>query len=225
MDIALLTALIAAGAALFGTWFSNRHNRQLKLIELREQTASTIRQEKRQVYLELLRANRMSVQYAVQLGYADMGQQLNVDLDAVEAASAKFQRLIPELELVASREVYDLSQELYRVTDRCNDTMYRESEKRFAPFERSGEEPSLEQKVVIWEEVRSEVQRVYEQQGMEHLYRQVRNQIRQELGFLALDPSLVPTPQEIEKLREELSSLDQMRLRSDDEQARAQSGQ
>lgn len=196
------------------TWLSNRHNRQLKLVELREQTAHTIRQEKREVYLELLKANRRSIQYAVQLGYMDLGQQLSVDIDEIDAASARFRQLIPELELVASREVYELSQELYRTMDRCNDTMYRESEKRFASFDLSDGEPTPEQKIAIWEEVRGEVQKVYEQQGMEKLYAQVRNQIRQELGFLALDPSLVPTPEEVEKLRRELSNLDQMRLRS-----------
>ena len=210
----LLTALITAGGVLFATWLSNRHNRQLKLIELREQTARTIRQEKREVYLELLKTNRMSVQYAVQLGYMDLGQQLSVDVETIEAASTRFGRLIPELELVASREVYDLSQKLYTATARCNDTMYRESEKRFASVVCPGGELTPEQKISIWEEVRGEVQKVYEQQDMEQLYGQVRNQIRQELGFLALDPSLVPTPEEIEKLRRELAALDQMRLRS-----------
>lgn len=61
---ALATALAALGAA----WLTNKHNRSLKVIELREQTARTIRQEKREVYLELLKANRMLVQYAVQMG-------------------------------------------------------------------------------------------------------------------------------------------------------------
>lgn len=210
----ILTALITASGVLFATWLSNRHNRQLKLVELREQTARTIRQEKREVYLELLRTNRRSVQYAVQLGYMDLGQQLSVDISEIDAASARFGQLIPELELVASREVYELSQELYKAMARCNDTMYRESEKRFIPFDRSGEEPTQEQKIAIWEEVRGEVQKVYEQQSMEQIYGQVRNQIRQELGFLALDPSLVPTTEEVEKLRRELSSLDQMRSRS-----------
>ncbi len=51
-------------------------------------------------------------------------------------------------------------------------------------FDRSGEELTPEQKISIWEEVRNEVQKVYEQQGIEQIYAQVRNQIRQELGFL-----------------------------------------
>lgn len=206
----ILTALITASGVLFATWLSNKHNRQLKLVELREQTARTIRQEKRDVYLELLKANRRAVQYAVQLGYMDLGQQLSVDISEIEAASARFGQLIPELELVASREVYDLSQELYKAMARCNDTMYRESEKRFIPFDRSGEEPTQEQRIAIWEEVRDEVQKTYEQQNMEQLYSQVRSQIRQELGFLALDPALVPTPEEIAKLRRELAGLDQV---------------
>lgn len=63
--IALLTALVTATAALGAAWITSKHNRGLKVIELREQTARTIRQEKREVYLELLKANRMLVQYAV----------------------------------------------------------------------------------------------------------------------------------------------------------------
>ncbi|HEX6709980.1 MAG TPA: hypothetical protein VF068_06575, partial [Rubrobacter sp.] len=65
---------------------------------------------------------------------------------------------------------------------------------------------------------RAEVQEHYDELGMEQLYSQLRNRIREELGFLALDPTLVPTTEELKKLRKELSNLDQMRLRSDVEQ-------
>ena len=199
MVATLLTALITAGGVLFATWLANRHNRQLKL-------------------LELLRANRRAVQYALQINHMGLDQQLTVDLNAMNAASEKFGELIPELELVASREVYDLSQELYRAMSRCNERMYLESERRFVEFDRKNKEPSLEQKVAIWEEVRAEVQKLYDELGMEQLYSQLRNRIREELGYLALDPSLVPTTEELKKLRKELSNLDQMRLRSDVEQ-------
>lgn len=210
--IALLTALVTATAALGAAWITSRHNRGLKVIELREQTARTIRQEKREVYLELLKANRMLVQYAVQMGYMGLGQQLQVNIGAVAAASDRFQRMIPELELVASRPIYDLSQRLYAATSRCTDAMYRESERRFADLERDNpdQSPSPEQKAAIWEEVRAEVQKVYEEQGIEGLYRQLRNQVREELGFLVLDPTLVPTPEETAKLRRELANLDQI---------------
>jgi hypothetical protein len=218
MAVTLLTALITAGGVLFATWLANRHNRQLKLLELREETARTIRQEKREVYLELLRANRRAVQYAVQISHMGLDQQLTVDLSAMNAASDKFGELIPELELVASREVYDLSQELYRAMSRRNEKMYLESEQRFVEFDRKYKEPSLEQKIAIWEEVRVEVQKIYDELGMEQRYSQLRNRIREELGFLALDPSLVPTTEELKKLRKELSNLDQMRLRADIEQ-------
>jgi hypothetical protein len=218
MAVTLLTALITAGGVLFATWLANRHNRQLKLLELREETARTIRQEKRKVYLELLRANRRAVQYAVQISHMGLDQQLTVDLSAMNAASDKFGELIPELELVASREVYDLSQELYRAMSRRNEKMYLESEQRFVEFDRKYKEPSLEQKIAIWEEVRVEVQKIYDELGMEQRYSQLRNRIREELGFLALDPSLMPTTEELKKLRKELSNLDQMRLRADIEQ-------
>jgi hypothetical protein len=97
--VTLITALTVAAATLLGVLLSNKHNRQMELIKLREQTALTIRNEKRGVYLELLRVNRMSLQYAVQISHAGLEQQLSVDLDAINAASDKFQRLIPELEL------------------------------------------------------------------------------------------------------------------------------
>lgn len=205
---ALATALAALGAA----WLTNRHNRGLKLIELREQTALTIRQEKREVYLQLLRSYRTLAQYAVQMGHMGLEQQLRVDVDALDAVSEESQRLIPELELVASRPIYDLSQQLYAASSRCSDTMYHESERRFAGLERGnpGREPSPEEKEAIWEEVRAEVQKVYEGQGIEMLYGRLRNQVREELGFLALDPGLVPTPEETARLRKELSNLDQL---------------
>lgn len=211
MSAAVFTALITAGGVLIATWLSNRHNRGLKLIEIREQTALTLRQEKREVYLEVLRANRLSVQYVIQLSHMDLGEQLRVDTDAIDAASERFRKLIPELEIVGSSEVYDLSQELYAGVSRCNAAMYRESEQRFSAYDRAGEQPTPEQGEAIWEEVRTEVQKVYEGLDMEGLYGRLRNQIRRELGFLALEPDLVPTPEETRKLREELANLDQLR--------------
>lgn len=207
-----LAALATALAALGSAWLTNRHNRGLKLIELREQTALTIRQEKREVYLQLLRSYRALAQYAVQMGHMGLEQQLRVDVDALDAVSEESQRLIPELELVASRPIYDLTQQLYAASSRCSDTMYHESERRFAGFERDnpGREPSPEEKAAIWEEVRAEVQKVYEEQDIERLYSQLRNQVREELGFLALDPGLVPTPEDTAKLRRELANLDQL---------------
>jgi hypothetical protein len=89
---------------------SNRHSRDLKMIEIGEQRTQTKRQERREVYLELLRSYRMSVQYAAQMGYMALGQQLSVDLASVDEATEKFRRLIPELEIVGSDEVRDLSQ-------------------------------------------------------------------------------------------------------------------
>lgn len=137
---------------------------------------------------------------------------MRVNVGTVDAASERFQRLIPELELVASRPIYDLSQQLYAATSRCTNTMYWESERRFAEFE--SENPGLglsqEQKGAIWEGVSAEVQKVYEKQGIEQLYGQLRNQVREELGFLALDPELVPTPEETARLRKELANLDQL---------------
>ena len=67
-----LVALIGSVATLVGVWLTQRsnrqtkvieleHNRELKLVELREQTARMIRQEKREAYLEALKASRISV--------------------------------------------------------------------------------------------------------------------------------------------------------------------
>src|SRR5215207_2586193 len=107
MDPTLITAITALGGpligaviALIGVKIAQRSNRDLKIIELREQTARTIRQEKREVYLELLRANKASVQFVTQLGYMALGQQRQVDPTAIEEASRKFRTIIPELELV-----------------------------------------------------------------------------------------------------------------------------
>ena len=48
---------------------------------------------------------------------------------------------------------------------------------------------------------------MFEEQDTERLYIALRNQIREELGFLALSPSLVPTPEELEELDREMKEL------------------
>src|SRR5215204_6542333 len=204
--------IIGGIIALFSVKIAQRHNRDVKILEIREQTVRTLRQEKREAYLELLRVNRMSAQYATQLGYMALGQQLQVNPNALVAASEKYKDLIPELEIVASGRIYDLAQQLYTAASQCQDTMFRESEQRFQEYERNNpnQEPSPEQKAAIWEEVRAKVQKVFEGQGIVQLYFQLRNQIKQELGFLALDPKLVPSPEELEKLRQEFAKRDQL---------------
>lgn len=217
---AIITPLVTAGGVLLANLISNKHNRNLKIIELGEQRTQTKRQEKREVYLELLRVYRMSVQYAAQMGFMELGQQLQVDIASVDEASEKFRRLIPELEIVGSEKVRDLSQELYASTARCNDIMYVESEKRFATFDRTGQQPSPQQKAAIWEEVSKEVQKVYVQIGMEDLYAQLRAQIRKELGFDSLETSLLPGAEEAAKLHKQILNNDQMRLRSSRQKGR-----
>ncbi len=206
---ALGASLVTAIATLIGVWISQRNSRQLKIIELREETARTIRQEKREVYLEVLKSNKIAVQYAVQMGYMSLGQQLRVNPDALDVASERFGELIPEIEIVASREIYDLSQRLYTATSSCIDTMYRENERLFAEFEREypGQQLTQEQAEAIWERVRAKVQEEYERQEINQLYMRLRNRIKEELGFLALDPSLAPTSEETEGLRRELIEL------------------
>ncbi len=222
---ATVSVVVVPITTLFGVWITQRNNREtkrteleanrdLKMLELEEQSESTKRQERREVYLELLRAYRMSVQYAAQMGYMVLGQQLQVDIKTVDEARERFRRLIPELEIVGSEEVRDLSQELYTATAKCNDVMYVESEKRFATFDQLGRQPSPQQKAVIWQEVSSEVQKVYEGMNIENLYAQLRTQIRKELGFAS--PNTEPTlgPEEAKKLHRQLLNIDQMRLRS-----------
>jgi hypothetical protein len=211
---AIFAPLITAGGVLLANVLSNRHSRDLKMIEIGEQRTQTKRQERREVYLELLRSYRMSVQYAAQMGYMALGQQLSVDLASVDEATEKFRRLIPELEIVGSDEVRDLSQELYTATARCNDVMYVESERRFAAFDKAGKQPSPQQTATIWEEVSAEVQKVYEEMGMENLYAQLRTQIRKELGFTSPEADPIPGLEEAKKLHKQLLNVDQMRLRS-----------
>lgn len=184
---AIFAPLVTAGGVLLANLLSNKHNRNLKSIELREQRTQTKRHEKREVYLELLRAYRMSVQYSAQMGFMELGQQLQVDIASIDEATEKFRRLIPELEIVGSEEVRDVSQELYAATSRCNDVMYVESERRFAAFDRIAQQPSSQQKAAIWQEVSTEIRKVYEEANMESLYAQLRTQIRKELGFSSLE--------------------------------------
>jgi hypothetical protein len=189
-------------------------NRDLKTMELGEQREGMKRQERREVYLDLLSAYRMSVQYAAQMGHMALGQQFQVDIRTVEETQERFKRLIPELEIVGSDEVKDLLQELYRATARCNDVMYTESEKRFTPFDQRGQQPTPQQTAAIWKEVSAEVQQVYEEMSMEGLYAQLRTQIRKELGFTSQDTDPTLSPEEAKKLHSQLLNMDQMRLRS-----------
>lgn len=223
--IPIIPALIIPLATLLGVWITQRnnrktklieleHSRDLKMIEIEDQMQQTQRQEKREVYLEVLRAYRMSVQYSAQLSHMALGQQLQVDIASVYEGTDKFRRLLPELEIVGSEEVRDFFQELYSATAKCNNVMYVESEKRFSPFDQRGIHPSPQQKAAIWEEVSAEVRKVYEVRGMENLYAQLRTQIRKGLGFTSQDTDLMPSPEAAKKLHTQLLNVDQMRLRS-----------
>lgn len=150
---------------------------------------------------------------------------MQVDIRSVDEATEKFRRLIPELEIVGSEEVRDLSQELYTATAKCNDVMYIESEKRFATFEQLGGQPSPQQKAAIWEEVSAEIQKVYEGTGMESLYAQLRTRIRKELGFTAPESHSLFSPEEANKLHRQILNNDQMRLRSSRQDTDDKSGQ
>jgi hypothetical protein len=147
-----------------------------------------------------------------------LGQQLQVDIAAITEAQDRFARLIPELEIVGSEEVRDLAQELYTATSLCNDVMFHESEKRFAAFDQARKQPTPQQAAAMWDEVSAEVQKVYEQTGMENLYARLRTQIRKELGFTSPETPSLPSPEEADKLHKQLMNLDQMRLRSGEQE-------
>lgn len=212
---AIFAPLITAGGVLLANVLSNRHTRDLKMIEIDEQKAQTKRQEKREAYVELLRAYRRAVQYAAQMGHMGLGQQLRIDPAYSDEAEARFGKLIPELEIVGSGKVNDLAQELYAATARCNDVMYVESEKRFAAFDRAGVEATPQQKTAIWEEVSVKVQHAYEQSEMENLYAQLRRQIRKELGYVPQEDDSKLSLEEADKLHRQILNNDQMRLKAD----------
>lgn len=219
-----MVAFIGSVATLIGVWLTQRsnrqtkvieleHNRELKLVELREQTARMIRQEKREAYLEALKASRISVGYVVFLGQMSLGQQLAVDERRLDEASERFQALIPELELVSSQRIHALFHELYVATARCQDKMHEETERlhrenaALLDPERFARQKIVETAEWISGQVQTAVQRVFEEQHVQQLYGRFRNAVREELGFMALDPELVPTEEELEALRREIHAL------------------
>lgn len=194
----LVTVLSAPLLTLVGVRMTLAHSRQQQLIQLRENFASTIRTEKREVYLELLRAVRSAVQETYKMGQVTLGAQLQADIDGLGEASRRFRVLQPEIELVASSEVLTLAAKFERANGACMDVLYRETEKRDPQPGRDSQE-RLE---VIWNEVQHEIQEEFERQGIWRIYEELRNQIREELGFMALDLNLMPSDTEIAKLKE-----------------------
>lgn len=227
--------LIGAIAALFGVWLTQKnnretklielehnrelkemeleHNRKLKLLDIREQTARTIRGEKREAYLELLRAYRITVGYTVFMGEMSVGQDIAIKVNKIKEALERLQGLMSDLDLVASPKIRDLAQKLYVATARCQDVMYRENERLFNENAnlldrgRHSQEELSATAESIWKQVQAEVQKAFEEQGVHELFGQLRNQTREELGIMAIDPKLVPPPEELEELRREINTL------------------
>jgi hypothetical protein len=198
----LVTVMVGPLLALIGVRMTLAHGRRQQLIQLRENFASTIRTEKREIYLEVLRAVRSSVRETLSMGQMGLEAQLTADLDGLLKASERFRELQPEIELVASPEVLDLAGRVYQANGACMDVLYRETEKRDPRPEHS-----QEQREKIWEEVRREIQAEFDRQEIWKLYQELRNQIREELGFMALDPSLIPSDREQDRLKQELRRL------------------
>lgn len=200
----LLTVLTGPVLTLMGVRLTLGHSRKQQLIQLRENFASTIRAEKRQAYLELLGGVRSSVRQVAQMGEMSLGTQLQADVEGLAAASERFREIQAELEVVASAEVLTLAEKVERANGACLDVLYRETEKR-------NPQPGVhtpQQLEEIWNEVRAEVQKEFDRQEILRLYEDLRNRVREELGFIALDLNLVPSEKEIERLKRELRRLE-----------------
>ncbi len=188
-------------------------NRKLKLIELREQTATTIRTEKREVYSEILRAYRFAVDYWRNMGEWSLRETLQVDDQRVEEVQKSFDDLMVQAELVSSAPIYDLTQKVHEATELCWQTHRTVNDRLFAKnahlldHQRRPPQEVEATAETIWVQVRTEIRQVFEEQDTERLYIGLRNQIREELGSLALSPSLVPTPEELEELDREMKEL------------------
>lgn len=212
-----ITALFVMGVSQWNARKTKRieleSNRKLKLIELREQTAKMIREEKREVYLDVLRAYRTAVKYWKQMGEWSLRETLQVDSERIVEVHKSFQELIVQAELVASAPVYDLARRLNEAMDRCwqthynvNERLFKENAQLLDSQTRSPEQIQAAHEA-IWEQVRAEIKKVFEEQNTEQLYVSLRNQIRSELGFLSLSPELVPTQEELESLSKDMNEL------------------
>lgn len=200
----LITVLSGPVLTLIGVRITLAHSRKQQLIQLRENFATTIRAEKRQIYVEYLQAIRSSMREVSMMGQASLGAQLAADVEGLAAASERFRELQGELDIVASPEVLTLAEQIYRANGACLDVLYRETEKR-------NPQPGVhtqQQLEGIWDDVRAEIQKEFDRQGIERLYQEFQNQVRKELGFIALDLNLIPSEREQRRLKKDLERLD-----------------
>jgi hypothetical protein len=168
----LITVLATPIAALIGVaiaQWNNRKtkrmeledNRKLKLIELREQMAKLIREEKREVYLEILRAYRTAMKYWRQMGEWSLIDTLQVDSERIVEVHKSFQDLIVQAELVATAPIYDLTRKLHEAMERCwqthrdvTDQLVRENAHLLDKQTRSPEQVQAAHEA-IWKQVRA----------------------------------------------------------------------
>ena len=209
MHITALEVTAAIGIAapvltLIGVRMTLKHSRKMQLTQLAEEAAHVIRREKRESYVELLKAYRQTVQVVALLGQMSSGQQLRINMPHLQAAVERYNELIAEIEIVATPQISQLAQQLYDATARCLDVMYRTSEDCLSAI---GAEPSEEGLKRCLEKTRLAVQREFENLNVNSLYMNLRDHIREELGFLTISPAITPSEVELTKLREELRKL------------------
>jgi hypothetical protein len=202
-----VAAAVGFGAPLFtlmGVRMTLAHNRKMQLTQLAESAATTIRREKREAYIELLKAHRDSVRGVAVLGQLSAPQKAQVELPRLAAASERFNELLAEIDIVATPEIAALAQELYEATGRCLDVMYETSEHC---LDEIAGQPTQAELIACLERTTDAVQHEAARQRLGERYERLRDQIRGELGFLSINPTLSPTPKDLERLRKELDKL------------------
>ncbi len=177
--------------------------RQLALIQLREETARLFRAEKRAIYIRMLDAVRTE-QIAWQQLAAEQPDELAPDLvglvQRVAAQKRATDELAAETELVASRETYELSQRFQQATTVLLRTLFAETDRRLEPGQRGD--------TTTFRQVQATLRQQIDQQNTGSLYAAMIEQMRSELFDLGLAPTLRPTGQEQDDLRQEVQGLD-----------------
>jgi len=178
--------------------------RQLALIQLREETARLFRAEKRAVYIRMLDAAR-NEQLAWQELAGPQPDALMPDFQALEQKVATQKQAADEVaaetELMASYETVELSSRFHRATAVLLETLISETERRLDPGQPGD--------ITTFRQVQVLLRQQITQQDTQKLYIALREQMRSELFDLALEPSLRPTPQEQDELRQEVHDLNQ----------------
>lgn len=204
---AVLAAVVTVVFVLFGVRAGRRSEQQVyrqiednyetkpngrRWPDPREEIARAEQNEKHRLYEAILAVNRRAIATIAPREGAFLRPSLQVSRRQLQELEEGLRDLQPKIDLAASPEVLELSAELYTALEQCWDKLYQEIEQRKleqGPSSVSASGRNLEIDPNIWKEVQPIIKECYQQQHVWELFLELRDQIREELGYEEIDPS------------------------------------